>query len=168
MINGSFNLIQINGKYLFIKRSDTGLWDITGGGFDTHEICYTEVALRETYEEIRIPLTKEQVQLCAILGQRLKKEVSEQYGGIEKGFLFLHTTSLYLESDSIEQALQVSDEHSSYKFFSYEEIIETWESFSSGALWMFFTKLCFHQENKIQEGMLFDRRWWQGKEYYRT
>lgn len=166
MINGSFNLIQLNGKYLFIKRADNGLWDITGGGFDTHEIAYTEVALRETKEEVGIELSRNQISLCAILGQRLKKEVSAEYGGIEKGFLFLHTTILY--EKTAEYPITLSDEHIEYRFFDYEEIITHWESFSPGSLWLFFTVLTFNQKKKIQEGMLFERRFWQGKEYLKS
>lgn len=166
MINGSFNLIEINGKYLFIKRSDSHLWDLTGGGFDAHEIDYTEVAIRETKEEVNISLSRKEISLCAILGQRLPKKISEQYGGIEKGFLFLHTTILYGKAS--EYPISLSDEHIEYRLFDYEEIIAHWESFSPGALWMFFTVLTFHQKKKIQEGMLFERRFWQGKEYLKS
>src|ERR1700740_2127084 len=95
MINGSFTSIEIERKHLFIKRQDNGLWDITGGGFDVDEIDYKGVARREVKEEIGIDLERKQLQLCAILGQKLKTDVSAKYGGIKKGLAFLHCTILY-------------------------------------------------------------------------
>jgi 8-oxo-dGTP pyrophosphatase MutT (NUDIX family) len=160
MINGSFTLIEIERKHLFIKRNDNGLWDITGGGFDADEIDYTGVAKREVREEVQVELARKQLQLCAILGQRLKKEISEQYGGIQKGLVFLHSTILYEQP-----TITLGDEHSDWNLFGYEEITKHYKEFSSGILWMYFTLLSYHQTKKLQEGMLYDRRMWQGKEY---
>ncbi len=160
MINGSFVSIQINGKYLFIKRNDNGLWDLTGGGFDVDEIDYKGVVLREVAEEINFSLQRKQIQLCAILGQKLKAEVSGQYGGIKNGLVFLHCAILYEMPPIL-----LSEEHTEWKLFDYEEIIENYKDFSSGILWMFFSLLAFHQTKKVQEGMLYDRRIWQEKEY---
>ena len=160
MINGSFLLPIINEKYLFLKRDDNGLWEIPGGGYEIAEHDYTKVALRELKEETGIILTKKKVQLCAILGQRLKKTISEQYGGIEMGLAFVHCSILY---ETVTVTL--SDEHTDYRLFTYEEINNEWQTFSSGPLWMFFTYLTFKQKGKVQEGLLKDRKIWQGKEY---
>lgn len=161
MINGSFAVIQINGKYLFLKRNDSGRWDLPGGGFEVSEIDYKAVVLREIEEEAGISLDRKQLQLCAILGQRLKAEISEKYGGIQYGIVFLHSSILY-EIPKIS----VGDEHSDYRLFTYEEIVGNWESFSLGALWMFFASLNFHQTKKVQEGFLASYKNWQGKEYF--
>ncbi len=163
MINGSFILIQANGKYPFIRRNDNGLWELAGGGYETSEYDYKKVALRELAEEMGIALSPKQVQLCAILGQKLKKVVSQRYGDVEYGLAFLHCYFLYGAIPDIK----LSDEHTEYRLFTYEEIITEWESFSSGPLWLFFTFLAFQQNKKVQEGTVFERRFWQGKEYYK-
>lgn len=159
MINGSFNIIQIQNDFLFLKREDSGLWDAIGGGFDTNEIDYKEVNIRETQEETGIILNKKELQLCAILGQKLKKTTAEKHG-VEKGLVFLHTSIFYEEKKIV-----LSDEHTDWNIFSYKEILNNWKDFTSGSLWMFFTILAFHQNKKIQEGSLYARRFWQGKEY---
>jgi 8-oxo-dGTP pyrophosphatase MutT (NUDIX family) len=159
-INGAFVILQIMGKYLFLRRTDNSLWDLTGGGFEITEIDYKNVLLREIVEEIYVKLPPESLHLCAILGQRLPKQVSEQYGGVENGYVFLHYAMLYTMPE-----IKLDGEHNQWKLFSYDEIIENYKDFSSGPLWQFFTFLSFQETNKLQEGMLRDRRIWQGKEY---
>ncbi len=166
MINGSFIVFQINGKYLFLKRLDNQLWDLPGGGYEVDEIDYRKVAVREAKEEAGIEINPKSMQLCAILGQRLKKEVRDHYDGkVEFGTVYLHCSIIYTEPGK-ECKITLGNEHSEYKLFDYEEIISHFTEFSSGPLWMFFTSLAYHQTKKVQEGMLFDRRMWQGKEYY--
>lgn len=162
-INGSFNLLRINGKYLFLKSANSGLWEITGGGFEVTETDHSKIALRETFEESGIKVTREQMTLCATLGQTLRKETSEQYNGLKVGLLFVYLTILY--GDTIEDSIILSDEHTEYRLFHYEEIIANWETFSSGSLWMFFTILAFEQSRRNQEGLLVERSEWQGKVY---
>ncbi len=164
MINGSFAVIQMNGKYPFIRRKDNNLWDLAGGGYEPIEYNYKEVVLREIEEEMSIKLIPKQLQLCAILGQKLKKSVSEQYGGINYGLVFLHSCILYGDNLS---SIHISDEHTESRLFTYDEIIGEWENFSSGPLWLFFTFLTFQQTKKVQEGLLFDRKSWQGRDYYK-
>lgn len=161
MINGSFAVIQINGKFLFLKRSDNGKWDLTGGGYDIHEVLHKVVVLREIKEEIDLSLDPNKLHLCATLGQKLKKAVSEQYGGIQYGTIYLYYSILYGNYKIV-----LDDEHTEYALFSYEEILQKWETFSSGPLWQFFTFLTFQEENKLQDGMLFERRFWKEKEYF--
>lgn len=163
MINGSFAIIQVNGKYPFIKREDNGLWEMPGGGYESSEYDYKKVLLREIEEETGIKLTPKQLQLCAILGQKLKKKVSEQHGGVQYGLAFLHCCILYEELPQIK----LSDEHTDWRMFTYEEIINEWETFSSGPLWFFFTFLMYQQKKEVQEGTVFEKRFWQGKEYYK-
>ena len=165
MINGSFTVIQINGKYLFLKRIDKGLWDLPGGGYEIDEVDYRAVAIREAKEEAGIELSPKQLQLCAILWQQLPKRVLDHYEGkIKYGTVFLHCSILYTEKNP-DEILHIGDEHSEYQLFTYEEIINNYKNFSSGPLWMFFTSLAFHQTKKVQEGMLSERRIWQRKEY---
>lgn len=161
MINGSFAIMQINGKYLFLKRHDNGKWDLVGGGYDIHEVLHKVVVGREIKEEINLEIQPELLHLCATLGQRLKKSVSEKYGGIQFGTIYVYYVILYGE-----YTIVLDDEHTEYKLFSYEEIMENWKDFSSGPLWQFFTFLTFQEENELQDGMLWDRRTWKGKEYF--
>lgn len=160
MINGSFVILQINGKCAFLKRNDNGLWDLPGGGFDITEIDYKGVVLREVTEEMDVTISRDSLHLCAILGQRLKKEVSEMHGGIEMGYTFLHYVMLYTMP-----TITLDGEHSEWQLFSYDEIIANYKDFSSGPLWQYFTFLAYQETNKLQEGILYDRRIWQGKEY---
>ncbi len=164
MINGAFTVIAINGKFLFLKRLDKGLWDLPGGGFEPSEIAYREVTRREIKEETGLALQPDQIQLCGILGQRLKKSVTEQHGGIEKGLIFLHCAILYNDCTTPPPII-VGNEHSEFRLFTYEEIIAEYKDFSSGPLAMFFTYLLFQQTNKVQEGMLSARIKWKGKDY---
>jgi 8-oxo-dGTP pyrophosphatase MutT (NUDIX family) len=162
MINGSFILPIIQGNYLFIKRKDKQLWDLPGGGFEKSEIDYRGVAQREMQEECGILLPRENIHLFANLGQKLKKAVAEVHG-VEYGFLFLHYAILHEVPKII-----IGDEHLEYRMFTQQEIIAEWETFSSGPLWEFFTYLSFLETNKFQEGMLFERRIFNGKEYYKN
>lgn len=165
MINGSFTVIQINGKYLFLRRLDKGLWDLPGGGYEIDEVDYRKVAIREAKEEAGIELQPKQLQLCGILWQRLSQKTIEHYDGkIKYGTVYLHCSILYPESEN-SLGISVGNEHSAYYLFTYEEIISQYKCFSSGPLWMFFAYMAFHQTKKVQEGMLRDRRFWQGKEY---
>lgn len=142
MINGSFNIIQICNDFLFLKREDSGLFDAIGGGFDTNEIDYKDVNIREAKEESGIELQRNQLQLCAILGQTLKQSTARKHG-VEKGLIFLHTTILYEQPTIV-----LSEEHTAWELFTYNDIIARYEEFSSGALWMFFTLMAFHQKKK--------------------
>ncbi len=161
MINGSFAVIVIQGKFLFLKRKDRGLWDLPGGGFEASEIDYKGVVKRETEEGAGLIIPREKFHLFGMLGQRLKKEVSEIYK-VTRGFVFLHKVTLYEMPKIIP-----GDEHSEWRLFTYEEIMSEWEDFSSGPLWQLFTFLSFQETNEFQEGLIFDRRMWQGKEYYK-
>lgn len=159
MINGSFTIIQINGKYLFLKREADGLWDLVGGGYDPSEVKYREVAKREAFEEAGIDLDKDSLELIAILGQQLRKDFIAKYG-VKYGYVFIHQAVFYEEHQ-----ITLSREHTEYKLFTYEEIISDYKKFKSGPLWMFFTFLAFKDSGKLQEGMLGERRFWHGKEY---
>ncbi|MDD3693857.1 MAG: NUDIX hydrolase [Candidatus Pacebacteria bacterium] len=159
MINGSFTIISWDGRALFLKRKDTGLWDLTGGGFDVNEIDYKAVSIREIREETGIIVDKDSLHLVAVLGQRLPKRIQEIYP-VENGLVFLH--SLFLRNNPV---INISDEHSDFKFFSYSEILDNWKDFSSGPLWLYFTFLKFQESCKLQEGLLRDRSIWQGKKY---
>ena len=161
MINGSFAVIQINGKYLFLKRDDNGKWDLTGGGYDIHEVLHKVVVTREIKEETGLEIQPNSLHLCATLGQRLRKSVSEQYGGLQFGTIYLYYTILYGEYE-----IKLDHEHTDYRLFSYEEVMNEWKDFSSGPLLQFFTFLTFQEENMLQDGMLFERRLWKGKEYF--
>lgn len=160
-IHGAFTILQINGKFAFIKREKDGLWDIPGGGYEITEIDYRKVAVREMIEEMRVRCKKSDLNLCAILGQRLKKEDVERYGGVTHGYVYLHFLILYKEP-----VVKLSKEHTEYKLFTYEEIIQNYKQFKSGPLWLFFTFLEYQRTNKLQEGLIFEKRFWQRKEYY--
>ena len=160
-INGSFGIFQFKGKYLFIKREDNGLWELSGGGFNINEVDYRAVLIREAFEEMKLKVSEKKMKLCAILGQTLKAEVSAQIGGVLYGLAFLHSCISYDDLPPIT----LSHEHTEYRLFTLEEIMDEWESFSSGPLWMFFTYLAFQETGKVQEGMLTDRKIWRGKEY---
>lgn len=56
---------------IFLLEEDKGKWDLPGGGFDVNEIDYKGVAVREIKEETGIVTTREELKLCAILGQTL-------------------------------------------------------------------------------------------------
>jgi 8-oxo-dGTP pyrophosphatase MutT (NUDIX family) len=160
-IHGAFTILQINGKFAFIKREKDGLWDIPGGGFEITEIDYRKVAARELWEEMRIRCKKEHLNVCATLGQKLKAVDVERYGGVTHGYVFLHFLIIYKES-----SVRLSREHTEYKLFTYEEVIRDYKQFKSGPLWLFFTFLEYQRTNKLQEGLVFDRRFWQEIEYY--
>lgn len=159
MINGAFTIIVFDGKYLFIKRKDKGLWDLAGGGFNASEVDYKGVVSREIFEETRITIQRDQLHLFAILGQRLPQHLQAIHK-VEKGFVFLHYAILHSEPEIV-----LSEEHTDHYFFSYTEILERYKEFSSGPLWEFFTYLTFQETQKLQEGMLRDRATWQGKSY---
>lgn len=159
MINGSFTTIVYDGKYLFLKRKDKGLWDSVGGGFDPDEVDYKGVAIREAAEEAGLTIQREQLNLFAILGQFLPKKIQEKYQ-VQKGLIFLHSVILHEEPKII-----LSDEHTEYHFFSYKEVLDRYKEFSSGPLWEFFTYLSFQETQQLQEGMLRDRATWLGKTY---
>ena len=159
-MNGSFVMLQTCGKFDFIQREADGLWDIPGGGYEITEIDYKQVGKRELEEETGVLCKKEDLILCGILGQRLKKEDSERYGGVTHGYVFLHSLILYEKPEII-----LSEEHIKHKRFTYEEVIKNYKSFKSGPLWLFFTFLEYQRTGNVQEGLLYDRRIWQGKEY---
>lgn len=159
MINGAFTIISYDGKYLFIKRKDKGKWDLPGGGFDVNEIDYKGVTVREIKEETGIITTREDLKLCAILGQRLPKHIRDKYE-LDFGLVFLHRLFLHKEPEVF-----ISDEHTDFKFFSQTEIFSSYQDFSSGPLWLFFTFLKAQESGELQEGMLSDRKIWLGEAY---
>jgi 8-oxo-dGTP pyrophosphatase MutT (NUDIX family) len=159
MINGSFVIVEYNGKYLWMDRSDNGLGDIPGGGFNCDETDDLGVGRRELIEETRIKLPRESFYLCAKLGQRLKEEIAKKHN-VHNGYAFLYRANLYEEP-----IIKLSKEHTKYYFLSYEEIISSYKKLSSGPLWLFFTYLAFKETYTLQTGKLYDRRIWQGKEY---
>lgn len=162
MINGAFTIIFYNGTFLFLKRKDKLLWDLPGGGFESDEVDYKSVAIREAKEEAGIDLVREKLHLFAILGQRLRQEAIQKHQ-VSRGFLFLHYTILH--TAPVITIDPIAGEHSEYRFFTQQEIITRYTEFSSGPLWSFFTYLAFLETQKIQEGMLRDRATWLGKTY---
>jgi 8-oxo-dGTP pyrophosphatase MutT (NUDIX family) len=159
MINGAFTVISYDGKYLFIKRKDKGKWDLPGGGFDVNEIDYKGVTVREIKEETGIVTTREDLKICAILGQRLPERVRSEFR-VDFGLIFLHTLFLHEKPDIV-----LSEEHTDFNFFSYTEILESYKDFSSGPLWEFFTYLKYQETGILQEGILKDRSVWLGQAY---
>lgn len=159
-LNGSFTILQTNGKFVFIKREKDGLWDIPGGGYDIKEINYRKVAKRELEEETGVICSESDLTLCATLAQRLRAEDSKIYGGVTHGYVFLHSLVLYKKP-----IITLSAEHTHHKTFTYEQVLRNYKSFKSGPLWLFFTFLEYQRTGQIQEGLLYDRRIWQNKEY---
>lgn len=159
-LNGSFIILQTNGKYDFIKREKDGLWDIPGGGYDIKEINYRKVAKRELEEETGITCEETDLTLCATLGQQLRESDSLLYGGVTHGYVFLHSLVLYKEP-----IISLSSEHTEHRRFTYEEVLQSYKTFKSGPLWLFFTFLEYQRTGQIQEGLIRERRIWQGKEY---
>lgn len=159
MINGSFGIVRINRKCLFLSREEDNLLDIPGGGVESNEVDYTGVFKRELLEETGLDISRDQIMIVALLGQRLKKVEAEKYG-VEFGHVFVHTVNLYGEYD-----IKLSHEHTDYQLLTYDQVLENYKRFKSGPLWMFFAFLAYQDTGKLQEGMLYDRRIWQGKEY---
>lgn len=159
MINGAFSVIVYDGKYLFLKRKDKGVWDLPGGGFDVNEVDYRGVAVREIKEETGIVVSRQDLRLVGILGQRLRKETIEEHK-VQFGLIFLHGVILHENP-----LITLSDEHTDFHWFSYLEILERYKEFSSGPLWEFFTFLKFQETGILQEGMLRDHATWLGKLY---
>lgn len=164
-LHGSFCILKaVDNRYLFLQREDNGLLELPGGGFNSRETDHAGVVIREVKEEARIILTRDMLKVCAVLGQRLKKEIIEYYGGkTEVGFVFVHTVELNELSKDISVAL--SNEHTHYEWFLEEEIIAQYTRFSSGPLWMWFSFLAFQRTGHTQYGKLYDRRIWEGVEY---
>ncbi|HWC57909.1 MAG TPA: NUDIX hydrolase [Candidatus Paceibacterota bacterium] len=159
--HGSFIILNINGKILFIQREDNGKWEIPGGGFNSDETDYKNVLLREVQEETGIILAPDTIELCAVLGQRLKKETIAYYGGrASAGFTFLYCATI------APQKISLSWEHTDYRLFSHKEILSDYPQVSSGPLWFYFTYLEFCRTGKVQQGTLFEKRFFEGKEYY--
>lgn len=162
-MNGSFAVIKVNGKILWIKREDNGLWELPGGGFENFEDSYKSVVSREIKEETGLDIPSNQLTLCAVLTQTLKEAISIKYGGLKHGLVFVHSSVQYVDH---EPTIVLSKEHTDCKFFSYPEIKEVWEKFSSGPLWMYFAYLAYEQTGKLQEGTVSARRKWQEKDYF--
>jgi len=163
-LHGSFLVLEARGRYLFLKREDNCLFELLGGGFNSKETNHQKVLLREIEEEAGIQMKNEQLIFCAVLGQRLKKEIISYYDGkTEVGFVFVHTASIDKDPEHIP--ITLSSEHTDYRWFTHEEIIESYQIFSSGPLWMWFSFLEFQRTGITQQGKLYDRRIWQGKEY---
>jgi 8-oxo-dGTP pyrophosphatase MutT (NUDIX family) len=117
------------------------------------------VIRREFVEETGKKIPEKRFLLCAILGQKLKSDIIEKFG-VEYGYVFLHTVTFYKKP-----IIKLSHEHVRYKFYSVSEVIKNYKKFKSGPLWLFFTYLAFKETHRMQEGMIFDRRLWRGKEY---
>jgi len=161
-INSSFGLIRNNEQSLWLKREDSGLWELSGGGTNNDEFRHKEVLRREILEETGISVSEKRLRSFAALGQRLHEETSKQFGGIQYGTLFLY----YCNLPGRRPKITLSSDHTNYRFFYHKEIMENWKEFSSGALWMYFTYLKFQETREIQEGLLADRKFWQGKKYF--
>jgi 8-oxo-dGTP pyrophosphatase MutT (NUDIX family) len=157
--NGSFVIVEFDGKYLFLEREQDGLLDIPGGGYELTEVNYRKIAKRELFEETNIDVPEASLLWCATLGQKLKKEVIEKFG-VEYGYVFLHKITLYKKPTII-----LSREHVSYTFLPVSKVLTQYKKFKSGPLWLFFTYLAFKETHQMQEGMIADRRFWKGKEY---
>lgn len=73
----------------------------------------------------------------------------------------MHTFFLHENPD-----IALSNEHTEHRFFSQSEILCSYQDFSSGPLWEFFTFLKFQESGGVlQEGMLKDIFIWLGKSY---
>ncbi|HEY0979870.1 MAG TPA: NUDIX domain-containing protein [Candidatus Paceibacterota bacterium] len=161
-INSSFGLIRHEEQSLWLKREDNGLWELSGGGTNNDEFKHKGVLIREIEEEAGVKISEKKLRLYAVLGQRLHIETSDEFGGIQYGSLFLY----YCNLPGKRPTVTLSHDHTDSRFFFHKEIMENWRDFSSGALWMYFTYLKFQETREIQEGLLYERRFWKRKKYF--
>jgi|GEM_PF-6725799 len=160
-INGSFAIIRYKGKFLWVKRADTGLWELVGGGEDRNEFNHKGALSRECREEIGKKIKQKKFYLFAMLGQTLSRAAREKFDGTKYGSVFLY----YCDIIRMRKNIQLSNDHTEHNFFSHDEIMENWEKFTSGSLWIYFTFLAFQENGEIQEGLLKKRKTWKGTDY---
>src|SRR6478609_295190 len=94
-INSSFALINHDEEFLAFRREDGRGWEWAGGGAENDEYDIRGTTMvREIKEEGGFSIQQKKLRLCAVLGQKLHKETSEQFGGIQYGTLFLYYCKL--------------------------------------------------------------------------
>jgi 8-oxo-dGTP diphosphatase len=103
-------LIKKDGEYLFIKRSTIdenrpGKWDLPGGNIDRGENTI-EALSREISEEVKIKCSN------------IKPLITTSF--TQEGDVFV--MAVIYEADYKEGAVEISEEHSEYKWVSKEDI----------------------------------------------
>lgn len=147
MIHGAFTLVFCKEKILWLKRKDSGKWDLPGGGFDLDEIDFRAVASREIQEETGIIIKRDNLDIeIPPLGQNLTQSAQEYYDfKIKYGFVFVLTTHLQNEPEVV-----ISDEHTDHQWFKVDEVLENPEDFSIGPRKMLYAFLRHKKGEKLK------------------
>ena len=137
----------INGdkiEYCVFKRSDIHVWQFISGGGEDFDSSILETARRECYEEAG--LSKELLYVGLETKSSISTEcfkTSREMWGQECLVIPEYTFAVKLEN----KELQISEEHTEYRWVTYEEAIELLRYDSNKvALW--------ELDNKIKMGLL--------------
>ena len=107
-------------KFAIFKRADHGIWQfISGGGED--EETPLEAAKRECFEEANIPLTTELYKLDSICSIPVEIYCEEYRKNWDKNYFVI--TEYTFAFKLTEDIIKISNEHSEFKWVSYEEAI---------------------------------------------
>ncbi len=157
--DGSFVVIfclDQNGqiKVLMGKRSDDGLWEYLGGGFEAKDFTAKTAVIREVYEEAGLLLNgSNKITLFAVMTQKLPES---KFGAGEKGHAFYFMTQL--SSDLLSHNFNPSDEHSAISWHSIGEILTNGENlYKTAALRITLRFLIYLKENETQVGVLAEK-----------
>ncbi len=133
-------------KYCIFKRGDLKVWQGIAGGGEIGE-SPIQSAIREVNEEAGTPLDSKIMQLSSVSSISVT-EIS--------GFIWGEDTLVITEySFGIEQTseeIKLSDEHTQYKWLSYEEAFKmlNWDS-NRTALWELDYRLAHNKTDYIRD-----------------
>ena len=156
--DGSFAVIFCRDQFLKIKlllgkRSDDGLWEYLGGGFDLRDFTAKTAVIREVHEEAGLHLNgTSKITLFAVMTQKLPK----QFGDGEKGHVFYFICNV--SSDLLTKNFNPSDEHTEIRWHSIDEVLKGGESlYKTAALRITLRFLMYLENPEPQLGVLAEK-----------
>jgi len=116
-----FMIVDNEPKYAIFKRSDRSIWQFLSGGGEDNETPI-EAAKRECFEEAQIPSNIDFYELDAI--STVPSEIfSQEYRkNWPKDCYVLNEYKFAFKLE--EDIIKISDEHSEYRWVSYEEAFD--------------------------------------------
>lgn len=136
-------------KFALFKRSDGDYWQGIAGGVEDEETAH-QAAVRECYEEAQIPLHSDYIQLDA--SASIPANVFECHTKWPPRTYIVKEVSFGVKVR--QKDLEISKEHSTYEWFTYQEANELlkWDS-NKVAIWELNQRLSQVKAEKMERGI---------------
>ncbi|MBS3904646.1 MAG: NUDIX hydrolase [Simkania sp.] len=145
-------------RLLLGKRTEDGIWELIGGGFDLRDLDAKTAVIREADEEAGIKLVAKQITYFAHMTQKLPKFENE------KGHVFYFAQKV--NKSFLSQTLLPSEEHSELAWHFIGDILLKGDThYKTSTLRMTLHLLNYLEDKQFRFGVLKEKVSFKGYEF---